>query len=263
MAQNYTLGRGEIYFARFADGTTTPGGERYIGNTPEFNLTIEEEKLEHFSSDEGIREKDDSVSLQVNRTGTLITDNIDPENVALFFFGEKSTVSEAGGAVNGEEIDDVQQGLYYQLGVSVSKPSGVRGLDISSDGEFVVQDAEDLSDPFTVDIDYTIDEETARLYIVPGGGITNGTDLVIDYNVLASSRDRVISGSQPVQGTLRYIAKNPKGTKQDYFFASVQISPNGDFALKSDEWQQIPFNIEILKLSDREAIYLDGRPVFA
>lgn len=56
---NYTLGRGKVYFARFTSGQV-PGPFRYIGNTPEFNLTIELETLDHFSSDEGIREKDDS-----------------------------------------------------------------------------------------------------------------------------------------------------------------------------------------------------------
>ena len=39
----------------------------------------------------------------------------------------------------------------------------------------------------------------------------------------------------------------------------VKISPNGDYALKGDEWQQIPFNIEILKKTGFEALYSDGR----
>ena len=42
---------------------------------------------------------------------------------------------------------------------------------------------------------------------------------------------------------------------------SVKLSPNGDYALKSDEWQQIPFNVEILKPEGMEAVYADDRPV--
>ena len=92
---NYTLGRGKVNLARFKDGTQEPDGFRYIGNTPEFNLSIELEELDHFSSDEGIREKDDSVPLEVNRTGSMITDNVSPENVALFFFGSYDKVTQA------------------------------------------------------------------------------------------------------------------------------------------------------------------------
>jgi len=93
MSQNYTLGRGKVYFGRFPTGTTEPDVFRYIGNTPELSLTIENEVLDHFSSDEGIREKDDSVPLEVNRTGSMTCDNIEADNVALFFFGEKSTIT--------------------------------------------------------------------------------------------------------------------------------------------------------------------------
>src|SRR5690606_24730438 len=92
--KNYTLGRGKLYFARFLAGTQIPDGFAYFGNTPEFNLTIESEVLDHFSSDEGIREKDDSIPLQVNRTGSLITDNIAVRNIALFYFGDDSIVTQ-------------------------------------------------------------------------------------------------------------------------------------------------------------------------
>ena len=43
--KNYTLGRGKVYFSRFKAGTQIPAGFFYIGNTPEFNLTIESEVL--------------------------------------------------------------------------------------------------------------------------------------------------------------------------------------------------------------------------
>jgi hypothetical protein len=30
----------------------------------------------------------------------------------------------------------------------------------------------------------------------------------------------------------------------------VQISPDGDFALKGDDWQAMTFSVEVLKLND-------------
>src|SRR5690606_7882681 len=104
MANNYTLGRGELWFAQYKQGTQEPGGERYFGNTPEINFTIESETLDHFNSDRGINEKDASIVLSTNRTGSFITDNIDPHNIALFFFGSVSNFTEAGGSVSDEEI---------------------------------------------------------------------------------------------------------------------------------------------------------------
>lgn len=261
MANNYTLGRGEIHFSRFIPGTQTPEGYRYIGNTPEVNLTIEEEKLDHFSSDRGIREKDDSISLEVNRTGSLITDNIHPENIALFFFGEASVVATTGSSVVGEAHNDVKQGYSVQLGQTNTNPVGARG--ISNTGFVVKDDVLPTPETFVIDEDYTIDYDTGMLTIVEGGGIVDGTNLRVDYTTLTSTQVQVISGSASVEGAIRYIAHNPKGEQFDYTFPWVTISPNGDYALKGDEWQQIPLNIEILKPTNKEAIYMNGRPFTA
>ena len=74
--QNYVLGRGELFFERFVSGTLAGLGEHYLGNTPGFEISIEEEVLEHFSSDRGLRVKDRSVTLQNDASGTLTVDNI-------------------------------------------------------------------------------------------------------------------------------------------------------------------------------------------
>lgn len=259
-AQNYTLGRGELYFGRFKPGTQEPDGEFYIGNTPEFSLTIDKEDLEHFSSDRGIREKDDSVPLQVNRSGALTTDNVVPKNIALFFFGSESTVVDAGGSIS-ETIADVRKGYYYQLGVSTTRPTGIRNLvnpDDSNSGAGAF-----AATGYTVGTDVIVDYDLGRIYIPPTSTIPDGTDLAVTYTSLGQTFSRVISGSTPVEGCLRFIAVNPKGEQVDYFMPWVQISPNGDYALKADEWQTIPFTIEILKRTTREAIYADGRKVFS
>lgn len=257
MANNYTLGRGKIYFSRFKTGTQTPEGFRYVGNSPELSLTIEKEDLEHFSSDEGIREQDDSVPLSVTRTGNFSTDNVHPENMALFFFGTKSIITQAVVASAPETLTDVLVGMSYQLGLTPTNPVGARG--INSSGFSVAVGAT----PMTAGDDYTIDLDTGMLSILEGGAINDGDDVVVTYAIRASERPRVISGSSPVEGAMRYIAANPKGTNFDYIFPWIKVNPNGDFALKAEEWQVIPFTFQALKPTDAEAIYMDGRPAYS
>jgi hypothetical protein len=260
----YTLGRGELYFAPFISGTENPQGFRYLGNTPEFNLTINEEKLDHYSSDRGIREKDRSISLQVDRTGTLITDNISVENVAMFFFGETSTVTATSATVSNEVVKAAQKGLYYQLGVSTANPAGVRALDVHTvpTTKIVLTDVAGLI-TYTEGTDYIIDMDLAMLYITPNSTIVAGADLHVDYKTKASTRSRVISGSTAIKGALKFVATNPEGEKIDYYFPYVSLSPNGDYALKGDEWQQIPLNVEIIKPASGPAIVAESRAVVA
>ena len=377
--QNYTLGRGKIYFSRFKPGTTTPAGFRYIGNTPEFNMTIESENLDHFSSDQGIREKDDSVPLEVSRTGSMTTDSIRPENVALFFFGTASKITTVGSAGLEETLTDVLKGSSYRLGITAANPAGILGLDpnafnVSAEGASLTDATATLTVsstgplegesfsigdqvytfratptlPFDIDIsatpatqatniaaainagagagteygsgtvanpdveasaatavvtltakvggtggnsitlaenatnivasgatltggtgvsyiegvDYTVDYDNGVLHITDESAIVDGSDVDVYFGVRSSTRDRVISGSTPVEGALMYIAANPKGTDFNYMLPWIKVTPNGDYALKGDEWQTIPFNLEILKLPASEAIFMDGKPAF-
>lgn len=376
--QNYTLGRGKLHFSRFKSGTQTPEGFRYIGNTPEFNLTIESENLDHFSSDYGIREKDDSVLLEVNRSGTMITDNIDPENIALFFLGSSSSAALVAASGLTEELDGVKAGHSYKLGQSSANPAGYFGINTADFSVYTgsaptaatgtvtfggTGDADDTvtiggqvytlkavpANPYEVDIgadatetaanltaainagagagttygsgtiantdvtasasagvvtvtartagtagnsialtvsgnditasgagnlaggtgtayapgtDYEMDFDTGLLTILDGGTISDGDDIVVGFGVRQSTRERVISGATPVEGSLMFVAANPKGKQFNYYFPWIKITPNGDYALKGDEWQQIPFNLEVLKPSASEAIFMDGKPAY-
>lgn len=260
MANNYTLGRGQVHFARFKAGTQIPDGFFYIGNTPEFSLTIESETLDHFSSDEGIREKDDSVPLEVNRTGSLTTDNIIPKNVALFFFGTDSMVTQASVASDTEVIAGIKAGHSYKLGSSPSNPTGYMGIDPSGFAVAVSPGGTAL----VVDVDYTMDFDNGIITFVEGSLLAvDAASIDVTYAVLGSSRERVISGSEPVEGAMMYVTKNPKGTDAVFYMPYIKITPNGDYALKGDEWQQIPLALEILKPAVGEAIYRDGTPTLS
>jgi len=254
--QNYTLGRGKVFVSRYVNGVAS-GAYDYIGNTPEFSLNIESETLDHYSSDEGIREKDDSVPLEVNRTGSMTTDNINPKNVALFFFGSESTLTQASVASATETLTGIKDGSSYKLGVTQSNPVGYFGIDETGFAVAVAPGGTALVEG----VDYTMDFANGMIQFIEGSLIaTDGTDIEVTYAVAASTRSRVISGSEPVECAIRYTTKNPKGEDCQFFFPYVKLTPNGDYALKGDEWQQIPLSMEILKPLSGEAIYRDGVP---
>lgn len=255
--KNLTLGRGELWFARFKPGTQEPEGELYIGNSPEFNATIESETLDHYDSDHGINEKDESITTQTNRTGSLTTDNISPTNVAYFFLGSSEALTITGAAVAAEVIADIIPGRTYQLGATATNPSGARRLDPTAT---TVTNADTPATTYVVDTDYKINNELGRIEIIEGGAIPADGSISVAYTTLTHTRDRMISGSEAVSGQLRYIAHNPVGEQFDWLMPYVKLSPNGDYNLKGEEWQTIPFSIEILKKAGLEAIYIDGRP---
>jgi hypothetical protein len=259
MARNLALGKGELHFAPFASGTQVAGGYRFLGNCPEFTLTIDDEQLDHYSSTSGVREKDDQVTLEVSRSGSITCDDVQAKNLALFFLGTAATLSVAGATDVTETISSVEQGLQYQLGVSTSAPSGARKVT-----SVVVTDGEESPTTYDVTDDYTVDADLGLITIVEGGAITDASDIEVTYDVTAHSRDQVISQTTAIEGSLKFISKNPKGTKFDYHLPWVRFMPNGDISLIQDqEWMTIPLNIEAFKLDTQEAIYLDGRPVTA
>lgn len=273
MANNYTLGRGELWFAKFKSNTRDPGGERYLGNSPEFSATISSDNLDHFNSDHGVNEKDASIVLTMNRAATFTTDNISPENMALFFFGSTTGLATVGALITGEVVPVTDLGYSYQLGQTDANPVGAKNLSVHTVGDpdatptpiaeaKVVVTNSAGSTTYEEGVDYTVNLLTGRITPLEGGAIVVG-DIKVSYRTTTASRTRVISGNAPVEGSLRYIPFNPEGDDFEWYMPWVKLRPNGDYALKGDTWQTIPFTVEILKLDDKEAIYIDGVPMVA
>jgi hypothetical protein len=262
--KNYTLGRGRLFFDRFTPaqvsagiGATTAGeGERYFGNTPEFSLTSEEETLDHFDSDGGIRVKDDSVSLQLNRTGSFTTDNIDAGNLALMFLADGVGSVTQVSATAATYVVTVKRGRFFQVGATQSLPAGVRNI-----STVLVGKGAGFSTAVTAATNWEIDEALGRIYILPGApDIADNTEIQITYNLAATTREQIISKSTAIYGALRFVADNPKGINRDFYMPYVKLAPDGDFALKGDDWQAMSFSFEVLiKASNIEGVYIDGR----
>ena len=252
---NYTIPKGKMYFD---DGT----GEEYIGNTPSADLSIEVTDLPHYSAESGIREKDDTALVEINRKLAITADDISVENWARFIIGTASTLAQAATPVvdavlGAVALGKVQQGRYYQLGVTAANPTGVRDVTAVT----IKVGAASM----VLDTDYTLDATLARIYIIPGGGIADNDIVLESYTPVAGTRDQVLSASSAATaGALRFVADNPKGTNRDIFLPSVNLKPTGSAKLKGEqaEWMQLGFEIEILKKdANTAAIYIDGRAV--
>lgn len=351
MANNYVIGRGKLYFDQFVPGTQTRTGERYLGNTPALSLNSGYQNLDHYSSDEGLRVKDDSVQLQVDRTGSFQCDNISMDNVALMF-GTEAVVSNQPSDTGRAETFTVQKGRVYQLGSDDDNPQGVinvtnvvvtnnSGLHASgyitfganpADTETVtingqavtfvaaspgthevligpnavataqalkaeinayplIYDVEASGDGAVINViaiasgtggnaitlaeavtaggftvsgatlaggsasgvigatgNFTVDTARGRVTLEDEPADISDDDVIeIAYDVSVGERTIVVDDENQVEGALRFIADNPRGTNKDYYWPRVKLTPSGEFALKGETWQTMTFNMEILQ----------------
>lgn len=104
-------------------------GERYLGETDSFTITIAGEKIEEFSMENGLKELVDTVLTGVTRTGSMTVKQVSRENLALFMAAVYGVQVQASGNVTDESLS-VLPDRYFQLGRSDDNPSGVR--DVSS-----------------------------------------------------------------------------------------------------------------------------------
>lgn len=250
---NQTLGRGKVHFSLFKPGGLfLPSGFRYVGNTPAFSLTQTNETLEHYSSDLGIKEKDNEVILSTKASVSMSMDDIQIENLALFFFGSSGVLAQTALTAQSETFVDVIPGHSYFVGMTNLNPTGLRSLT-----NVVVKIGAVVK---VLNTDYTLNAELGMVTVIEGGGIAALADMIVEYDRLARSRKQVISGTDQVEGAIFFESTNEVGDRADYIIPRAKISPNGEFALKTDTWQELPLSVEVLKAGDKARIYIDGRP---
>lgn len=117
---------GKIYFDAF-NAAGAKSGERYLGLTPGFTLSISSDKIESYSAEAGLQQLDDQTLVKITRSGKLTVRQISMENLGMFLAGTSSVPAQSSGAVSNEAVS-VLADRYYQLGAATSNPSGVRSV---------------------------------------------------------------------------------------------------------------------------------------
>lgn len=78
----YQIGKANVYF------TKAGGTRRHVGNVDTASIQIESDKLDHFSSMQGIKKKDKSATLSTTCTLKLSLQEISAPNLSLALLGD-------------------------------------------------------------------------------------------------------------------------------------------------------------------------------
>ncbi len=111
---NYVIGKGVLQIAEFSGGA--PGAYADVGNCPRFEFEPTIERLPHYSSRSGFREKDKNPIIQTEYTVAFDLDEIAASNMARFTMG---TLTE-GMEVFGLQATDKE----YALRFTTDNPTG-------------------------------------------------------------------------------------------------------------------------------------------
>jgi hypothetical protein len=113
---NYTLGKGRIYFNPWINGAYT--GEMALGNAPALTFSLAIEKLDHYSAMAGLRAKDKTVITQVTPTVTFTLDEVNADNLNMLVMGNKTTSTQTAGQASAQTLTagTPAEGLYYETG---------------------------------------------------------------------------------------------------------------------------------------------------
>lgn len=257
-SRNLTIPRGKILFARFLPGTMTPGPFVDLGNCPEFTLTRNVSKLSHYSSQQGMKNKDEEVVTDSDLSGAITTDDMKATNMALWMMSAEETVTQAA-ITSTTQNESVRPGQVVQLGRSDTMPTGARSVTVTS----VTSDP--IGTDYTENVDYIVHGELGLVEIVQGGAITTETPIIITYTAETATTTRLTMGETDVEGELKFVSYNAVGANHDITIPRAILSPNGDLSMLTDPespaWQTLGLSITALKKGDLALAYRDSRPV--
>lgn len=217
------LGRGKLYFD-LMDSSYNLSGEFFLGNCTTFEITPEPEEIKKHSSATAEAALMCSDIIRTSLGVHIVGDEFSKENMARATFGDTSTLSQTGAAITLEVItssaihDRFYATLYRDLTlVTVTGPAG--------------------SPVYVLDDDYTVDAVSGRIYIVPGGAVTEGTVVEANYTYGTIALNTVRGMNQSaVRGRIRFIGDPARGPVYEVIIWRASVRADGAIGFISDEY---------------------------
>jgi len=263
---DYILGRGIIYICPLAaSGGTTQGRPwRDLGNATAFSLNLATTKLDHKSSRAGLATIDKSVVTEQKATCKFTLDEVNDENLALFFQGEKATHTNVSiaGFTERQMIASVELGRWYDI----CNAAGERAYDVLTADLLVEKDA---APDVTLDegIDYKINSKQGQIFFFATAVKIAAGDPV---NVTLTARP----GASPVKEVrgqtttsvlcaIKFVGENPANNDEQFelHINQVQLAPSGDLALIGEQFATMEFEgtLESNENEDADSPYFRTR----
>jgi hypothetical protein len=222
------LGRGAVYFDRQdANGILT--GSFHLGNVDNFGLGITTEQLTMKSylqqTAANYQEVDISTDIAIDLSGFEFSKEVQ----AVVFLGNLGNYTQAASTATAEVVaESTATDLAGKYLFTAKK-------NISS---VVVKQG---ATTFVKDTDYTeVDLTRGILRVIPGGGITPGTDVTVDYSYAAITGTTmpIVKGGvvSAIKGVLRFVANNTVGPNDDVIIYHAKLAPNGTVGFVEDEF---------------------------
>ena len=248
--RDFLIGRGALYFSDNLDADGRPKEFRHLGNAAAFTVSIETEKLEHFSSLEGLKKRDRNTVVSQALGMSMQLEEIDVDNLRLFLSGANAVLAQTSTAVDADPAGDPNlivsgKGRWYDLydiaSPSTYPPATADAATRVYDLTLVTVKLEDDVVTYVSGVDYDMDLKHGRIFIREAGAIGAAVGLNVDFTHGSQNIDidevRGVTTAQLV-GALKFVSVNPNdGSKEiEYEFHSVLLSAEGDFSLISDEF---------------------------
>jgi hypothetical protein len=236
---DYVVGRGEVYAALLDANDLPSAGWLHLGNCPDFSQNVTIEKLEHFSSMNGLKTLDLSVIIQQAAKLSFALEEFNEFNLSQFLKGTITTFTNP--AVAGfAEIDDhyvsVTLGRWYDL----TDSSSVRCYDISDKTKILLEKNAGTDVTLVEGTDYELDTIWGRFRLLPAAthiATGDNVNLTITAGASATSTIRRIQGLQSVGAryAVKFIFKNAanSGKQLHVEYHKVSLDPSGDLSMIS------------------------------
>lgn len=123
---NLVLGRGKLFFQPYPIGQKTGGVKGFLGNVPTVSIAQTTTQLDHYSSQAGLKVKDESIVLQSDQVITFDSDNINVGNMALWFGGNDvdTLPADAPADLGAIAVIGSQKPIYGALFFEADNPVG-------------------------------------------------------------------------------------------------------------------------------------------
>lgn len=249
---DYVLGAGYVRFAPESSSTTEGTAYVYLGQTSGFSIGGNAEIITADSYDTPVAEELVRIVKKVTRESAITLRDIDEYNLSLFVMGSSSAVTQATGS--GTTAITMSKGKYFKVGgddvQDISIATGgvhqgtVSGSSIAASG----------GKNWEYDADYGV------IYFPTGTAATTGA-ITVAYSKVASSWNKVVTGTTPVYGSLEFIADNTVGPNRRVKISRCVLAPNGQLEFKSrDNFMECSMTIGILSRGSTPQVQIWGEP---